>query len=520
MPGILPDTESAGGVVYRDLAGNPTNPPDVQNAYSPAPAFVANCELTALPADCDARIEPRQLNAIVSELLALAECFDPDGPWDCNSVNNLCAAWTVRAYLLSRIGIKTSDEPPVDPFDGQLWWETDTGLLYVRYNDGNSSQWVVAFPQPSTDQFVLKSGDAMTGPLSVPTPTSALHAVNKAYADAALRIDGVQSLTPAQKAQARSNISAAPFDAMAHSGLQLNGSFEIDQVNSGAIYSIAAGAQDVRIVDGWSTKKVGTNAYSVKQDVGTAPGFPSMLRLTVTTAQSPMNTDYISIAAAIEGRRTARLQWGTANAQAVTVGFWVRTTVAGPVLLRIYNSDYSAVTANVTVTVTHPNVWQYVTATFPGMATGVWGVSSGVGLRLVVYPAHASGINIAIAATNTFDMTGVILLPGTEAPPAERSAFVMRPYEQEMLTCKRYYEYGTSQWVGYTGAAAAQFGGHINYVEKRAIPVLTKGTFTAGTNCTTDLLDTPSIRSARHTCKATGIGGFSGAEIWYADARL
>jgi hypothetical protein len=35
-----------------------------------------------------------------------------------------------------------SDSAPVNPANGQLWWESDTGLLFLFYNDGNSSQWV------------------------------------------------------------------------------------------------------------------------------------------------------------------------------------------------------------------------------------------------------------------------------------------------------------------------------------------------------------------------------------------
>ena len=35
-----------------------------------------------------------------------------------------------------------SDGPPASPVNGQLWWETDSGDLYIWYNDGNSSQWV------------------------------------------------------------------------------------------------------------------------------------------------------------------------------------------------------------------------------------------------------------------------------------------------------------------------------------------------------------------------------------------
>jgi hypothetical protein len=91
--GIFPE-DIAGGVPIRNADGSPTNNPDVQNAYVPAPGFVSTCTMTALPTDCEARIEPRQINAIVSELVALAECMDPNGPWNCNSVTNLCAAFT------------------------------------------------------------------------------------------------------------------------------------------------------------------------------------------------------------------------------------------------------------------------------------------------------------------------------------------------------------------------------------------------------------------------------------------
>lgn len=115
---IFPDTESAAGVIYRDATGNPTNPPDVHNAYPPAPEFITTCEITALPSNCDARIEPRQINAIVSELLSFAECMNPNGSWDCNSLQNLCNAFTtwvtanpIHVDGVSIIGAGTEADP-------------------------------------------------------------------------------------------------------------------------------------------------------------------------------------------------------------------------------------------------------------------------------------------------------------------------------------------------------------------------------------------------------------------------
>jgi len=39
-------------------------------------------------------------------------------------------------------GATISDTPPGSPTQGQLWWESDTGKLFVSYNDGNTTQWV------------------------------------------------------------------------------------------------------------------------------------------------------------------------------------------------------------------------------------------------------------------------------------------------------------------------------------------------------------------------------------------
>lgn len=40
--------------------------------------------------------------------------------------------------------ISVSDTPPNTVSDGDLWWNSDEGVLKVYYNDGNSSQWVDA----------------------------------------------------------------------------------------------------------------------------------------------------------------------------------------------------------------------------------------------------------------------------------------------------------------------------------------------------------------------------------------
>lgn len=150
MPSIFPET-NAGGLVIRDASGNPTHPPGVERAYTPAAGFAASCLLTALPSDCTARIEPRQLNGIQSELVSFAECLDPNGPWDCTSPKNLCNAFTV-------------------------WSGNTTSKAYVDAQDTALAN--------SIATKVSKAGDAMSGALTLPAdPTTPMQATTKQYVD-------------------------------------------------------------------------------------------------------------------------------------------------------------------------------------------------------------------------------------------------------------------------------------------------------------------------------------------------
>lgn len=53
-----------------------------------------------------------------------------------------------------------SDTPPVGAADNSLWWESDTGALYVRYHDIDGAQWVGVVGGASASQ---KAGRTITG---------------------------------------------------------------------------------------------------------------------------------------------------------------------------------------------------------------------------------------------------------------------------------------------------------------------------------------------------------------------
>ena len=318
-----------------------------------------------------------------------------------------------------------SDTPPVGAADNSLWWESSLdggGLLYIRYNDGSSSQWVIACPQ----------------------------------ADASyVRHDVAQSLTSTQQTQARTNIYAAPFDALAYNGMQINGGMEVSQELGLAAVSVTTGTLKY-VLDGWVVLS-GGQTISAAQAASVLPGFSNQLSMVASTANAaPAAGHYAYALQKIEGYRIARLAWGTANAQPITIGFWIYVNRAG---------TYSGSITNAAANRSYPfsfavgaATWEYKTVTIPGDTTGTWPKDNSSALNLnfsmmagstLQGPANAWAAGNYIAATGTTNgvaatsdvmvITGVTVLPGIEAPSAGRSAFIMRPYDQELVTCQRYY---------------------------------------------------------------------------------
>ena len=348
--------------------------------------------------------------------------------------SNVLGAAT-KQYVDANTGasLLVATTPPAGAKDGSLWWESDTGLLYVRYNDGNTTQWVIAAPQPDTSVFALKS------------------------------------------------------DAMAYSGLQINGAMEVSQEKGGALVTPASGY----IVDGWL---VYTGGFVVSaQQVADGPvGFTSSLKVNVTTAIASIGAgDYIQIYHPVEGFRTSRLWFGSAAASPVTIGFWVKAHRPGLYSGNISNADNNR-TYVFSFSISAVDTWEYKTITIPGDTTGIWkqGIFTGLALRIVIASgttfqtspsvwtagnmfAATGVINGGAATSDTFQITGVTILPGNEAPSAARSPFIMRPYDQELMLCKRYWEKVTAfQTAG--GVAGGAFAANAPFsVEKRVAPTTT-----------------------------------------------
>jgi hypothetical protein len=354
--------------------------------------------------------------------------------------------------------ITISVTPPVSPTAGALWWESDTGILWIYYDDGNTSQWVQAAPggasgtsgpvdwvditgKPSTfpptlpiaqsgvtnlttdlAARVLKAGDTLTGFLNLHAdPSTALQAAPKQYVDAV-------------------RTYAAPFDALAYNGIQINGSMEVSQENGISQVTVSAGTLAKYIVDGWSIAKSGPSVIAAYAVPGAMTGFGSALQLNPTTAQPTIGSDFVRFATDIEGYRTLRAAWGTAAAMPITVGFWMRASLAGTYRAIITNFDGSTPAPWMSFSNPGGLVWTWSTITFPAQTTGTWKTDNTAGMRLFFEVASSSVPNTVGALGQVATITGVIVLPGTQAPTAAQSPLIMRPFDQELMTCQRYFQ--------------------------------------------------------------------------------
>jgi hypothetical protein len=235
----------------------------------------------------------------------------------------------------------------------------------------------------------------------------------------------------------------------------INGAMVIDQRNAGA--SITPTTDGVYSIDRWRCGLSVTSKFSVQQNAGsvTPPtGFTNYLGVTSLSAYTVGTSENFRIQQSIEGFNTADLAWGTANAQTVTLSFWVRSSLTGTFGGAIKNSAETRVYP-FTYTINSSNTWEYKTIIIPGDTTGTWvGATNGIGLSVhfnLGTGATLSGTAGAWQGGNLFSATGATSVVGTNGATfyitgvqlekgSIATAFDYRPYGTEYVLCQRYYQ--------------------------------------------------------------------------------
>jgi len=245
----------------------------------------------------------------------------------------------------------------------------------------------------------------------------------------------------------------------------INGDMRIDQRDSTATIN---GTGVTYNVDRWLGRgETSEGVFTLAQDTTSPANFSNSLKATVTTDDdaSPMwGTSSYRIQQQIEGYNIADLNWGTSDAQSVTLSFWVRSSVTGTLGGSVANGDFNRFNP-FSYTISAANTWEYKTVTIAGDTSGTWVTNNALGLRLN-FSLGAGADRLGTAGTwtssvlegvtgqvnpiqtngSTFYITGVQLEAGTTATPFENLQ-----YGQQLALCQRYFEPIINDSLNYNG---------------------------------------------------------------------
>ena len=240
----------------------------------------------------------------------------------------------------------------------------------------------------------------------------------------------------------------------------INGDMSIAQRGTSAT-GLGNGDNGYHTCDRWRFEEAGAVTFEFTQsqstDVPTGQGFATSLKMDCTTAQGSLAaSDGITIQQRIEGQNLQYLKKGTANAESVTLSFWVKSNKTGTYTVEIYDDDNTRQISK-TYTIDSASTWEKKTITFAGDTTGALNNDNLTSLYLFFWlgagstfssgtlntswnttttanRVSSSQVNIADNTANEWFITGVQLEAGTTA-----SDFEFLPVDVNMQRCLRYY---------------------------------------------------------------------------------
>jgi hypothetical protein len=400
---------------------------------------------------------------------------------------------------------------PDTPTDGQVYsgyvWNAAKGAWEVQgaANSGavryDTAQGLTA-PQQT-------QGRSNIGAVDAATVTAGDAASVAAIAAQAVRYDAAQTLTATQRSQARANIDVTKKNYI------INGAMMVSQENGSTL--ITAINLVGYPVDQFQVANNNTAGQSAQQIVSLTPGgSPNRIREICTVADTSVAaTDYSRILHKIEGSRVADLRFGTASAKTVTLQFGVKAP-AGTYCVALSNAAANRTyAAEYVIAAGEANTDVVRSITVPGDTSGTWATGNTTGMMIMwtlmvgsTYQQAAGSWGTVqdamgtsnqfnlMAGGNTFELFDVSLTEGAVAPP-----LIMRPYDQELVTCQRYWERTDLVFVN-TGSQPSAYWA----TPKRATPTLST-TINAGTGGAAAVFSTSTTKgffqSIYHSTVAT-----------------
>ena len=250
--------------------------------------------------------------------------------------------------------------------------------------------------------------------------------------------------------------------------LVINGSMAVAQRGTS---STGLTSSSYNTVDRFKTNISGLGTWTETQESLTSgnaytDGFSNALKIDCTTADaSPAASDRLYWTYRFEGQDVQLLKKGTANAEKVTVSFWIKATKTGTNILELYDNDNSRqVSASYTISST--DTWEHKVVSFPADTSGVLGDDNGSSLfitwALGAGSNYTSGtlntswaantnanryvgqVNHGDSTSNNVHITGVQMEVG-EFTSSTIPPFQHEEYGDNLARCQRYYYFYASE---------------------------------------------------------------------------
>lgn len=247
---------------------------------------------------------------------------------------------------------------------------------------------------------------------------------------------------------------------------------------------------------------MGTWTNTIEADGPSGTGFTKSFKMLCTTADSsPAASDLIIFQQALEGQDLQGLKKGTADAESLTLSFWVKSNVTGTYIVRFSDEDNGRYISQ-SYTVTSSGVWEKKIITIPGDTSGVisndnnrslnlqWWLGAGNDYKSgslgtswgadVAANFAVGQVNVAANTNNYWQVTGVQLETGTVA-----TEFEFKSYGTELAECQRYYQVDSNAqfFGGYgTSPGGAAFLQRPFVVTMRSAPTVTMGSGSEGSS--------------------------------------
>ena len=209
-------------------------------------------------------------------------------------------------------------------------------------------------------------------------------------------------------------------------------------------------------VDRWNMVNDSNGTWTQTQSTDTPEGFGSSVKLDCTTANASLGASAgLQLQTRLEGQNLQQLKKGTANAESVTISFWVKSNKTGTYIFELFDADNTRQVSN-SYTISVADTWEKKTITVTGDTTGAFSNDNGLSLYvsfwLGVGSDKSSGtlntswaanvnanravgqVNLADSTSNYINITGVQLEVGEGA-----SDFEFLPYDVQLARCQRYY---------------------------------------------------------------------------------